>query len=471
MEVEIAPPSPAQMRKLHMGHPFRAKLGPGLKVVVPHKEAKKLMKASMKGSGATLHGCSVPHQFDPFQFPGRGMEGGNVKASAKENSIRLMDAGTDRAVRALEGSGMNPFVKVQRQLEKKRQSQLEKKQKQRIKAAIERKQDFKQDMHRKPMDVSFGGNVKKSAKKNSIRLMDAGTDRAIRALEGSGMEGGKVNRRKKFNNWFKAIGDKFKPIAKNVKPIKEALADRAVDAIKYYNNPQAQAQAMIDMGQAEYKDTRKLGKKRSASMGSASVANDSYESLRRGTFVQPEPPPPPQAIDVNDDGEPDGYFYPNELAFFGAGKTHKEKQQEQLRKKFRYNESHDIFSRRTNKSSLRRNQSPPKYTYKDSKGHVITKEQYEANQAALGPKPGRPGPPARGGMMGRPTIMPVVGLRPTLKASGAKKSSPWIEHVKGYASQHGVKYGEALKLAKATYKKGMVGKALYPAGLDPRYDL
>jgi hypothetical protein len=54
--------------------------------------------------------------------------------------------------------------------------------------------------------------------------------------------------------------------------------------------------------------------------------------------------------------------------------------------------------------------------------------------------------------------------------AGAKKSSPWIEHVKAYAAQHGVKYGEALKLAKATYKKGMSAGALYPAGYDPRYD-
>jgi hypothetical protein len=63
--------------------------------------------------------------------------------------------------------------------------------------------------------------------------------------------------------------------------------------------------------------------------------------------------------------------------------------------------------------------------------------------------------------------MPVVRPRPA-RGAGAKKSSPWIEHVKAYAAQHGVKYGEALKLAKATYKK--TGGALYPAGYDPRYD-
>jgi hypothetical protein len=391
MEVEIARPSPAQMRKLHMGHPFRAKLGPGLKVSLPQKEAKKLMKASMKGSGATLSGCKcsgcgmcgngIPPQLDPRNRPqsssGQAHMGGNVKASAKGNAIRLMDAGTDRAVRALEGSGMS------------------------------------------------GGNVKKSAKKNSIRLMDAGTDRAVRALEGSGMGGGKVNRRNKFNKWFKAIGDKFKPIAKNVKPIKEAATQRAADFIKYYDNPEAQAQAALDMFQKEAGETAdvfKKDKKRGQSQGSASVADyvpvsSAPAGLRRGTFIAPTPPPlPPQAVDVNDDGEADGYFYPNEMSWFGAGIPRGMKGMQGVRK------------------TMRRSAKQVKQM---------------------------------GGMMGRPTTMPVVRPRPSLKASGAKKTSPWIAHVKAYCAQHGCKYSEGLKRAAATYKKG---GALYPAGYDPRYD-
>jgi len=34
-----------------------------------------------------------------------------------------------------------------------------------------------------------------------------------------------------------------------------------------------------------------------------------------------------------------------------------------------------------------------------------------------------------------------------------KKANPWIEHVKAYAKKHNVKYSEAIKLAKASYKK------------------
>jgi hypothetical protein len=36
--------------------------------------------------------------------------------------------------------------------------------------------------------------------------------------------------------------------------------------------------------------------------------------------------------------------------------------------------------------------------------------------------------------------------------SGGKKTSKWIEHVKAYAKKHGIKYGDALKQAKATYR-------------------
>jgi hypothetical protein len=88
----------------------------------------------------------------------------------------------------------------------------------------------------------------------------------------------------------------------------------------------------------------------------------------------------PQAVDVNDDGMPDGYFFPNEAQYFGAGM-----------KKRRKGES-----------------VPPK------------------------------------------------------GQTRAKKTSPWIAHVKKYAAEHGMKYGQALKAAKSTYKSG---GALLPAGM------
>ena len=478
-------PSVAQMRKLRLGHPVRLKLGKGLKVMLPPKEVKKLEKAQKKGAAATITGGSLGSTMlmmgNPYSLSGRGE--GNVKSVAKEQGKRLLVAGTDRAVRALEGSGVHyppPMMygygmcgECGHQggmcgcgLAQQAVHMGVSKAKQKMRGG----------------EVVPKGNVKSVAKEQGKRLLVAGTDRAVRALEGSGMMdalitravmdgsgvrsavrassamnmGGAVNRRKKFNKWFKDIGQKFKPIAKNLKPIKEAATARAVDFIENYNNPQAQAKSLIDLAQAEFKDTAQLvGKKRSSAPGSASVADDSYSGLRRGTFVAPQPspsapPPPPQAVDVNDDGEPDGYFFPNEASWFGAGMPKGKRGFQGVRKAMRHAGAGAPPTRQEARAMLR--------------GGASMREI---------PPSVRP-QPIRGGAMGQPTIMPVVRPRPA-RGGGAKKTSPWIAHVKAYAAQHGVKYGEALKLAKATYKgKGdverRVGGALYPAGYDPRYD-
>jgi len=464
MEVEIAHPSPAQMRKLHMGQPFRAKLGPGLKVSVPQKEAKKMMKASMKGSGATLHGCSccgcvmckddsdsdnettgkgfsgeMARYMAGFKYPKTtaSTSGGNVKATAKDSAKRLMVSGTDRAVRAIDGSGLAPAPPAPPMKGETRPSYPS--------YPPHGSGVFSQAEHMgaKKAKKAIGGNVKKTAKDSSKRLMVAGTDRAVRALEGSGgrplardarhvemvtpprsqgqtqikpAEGGKINRLKKFNKWFKSIGTKVKTLNHNLKPVKEAATNRAADYIKYYNNPEAQTQAGLDMFQKEAGDTGKLftkGKKRGQSMGSASVPD--YEpapaGLRRGTFIAPPSAPatPPQPVDVNDDGEPDGYFFPNEASWFGAG----------MKKGMR---------------GVHKAMRQSKKKMGSGTAHLHLQQMTS---------------PTRG------------------SGSGAKKTSPWIAHVKAYCAQHGCKYSDGLKQAKATYKKG---GALYPAGYDPRYD-
>ena len=45
----------------------------------------------------------------------------------------------------------------------------------------------------------------------------------------------------------------------------------------------------------------------------------------------------------------------------------------------------------------------------------------------------------------------VYHPRPSQRKSS--KTSSWIEHVKAYASKHGVTYRQAMKDAKASYKK------------------
>jgi hypothetical protein len=471
MEVEVQSPSVAQMRKLRLGHPVRLKLGKGLKVMLPPKEVKKLEKAHKKGASATISGGSLGSTMlmmgNPYSLSGRGE--GNIKSVAKDQGKRLLVAGTDRAVRALEGSGIHyppPMMHGYGLAEQ---------------AVRMGKSKAKQAM--RGGEVVPKGNVKSVAKEQGKRLLVAGTDRAVRALEGSGMVdalvtrammdgsgvrsavrassamnmGGAVNRRKKFNKWFKDIGQKFKPIAKNLKPIKEAATARAVDFIENYNNPQAQAKSIIDLAQAEFKDTAKLvGKKKNASQGSASVPDSSYQSaLRRGTFIAPQPTPsaprePPQAVDVNDDGEPDGYFFPNEASWFGAGMPKGRRGFQGVRKALRHAGAG----------------VPPQTS---AQARAMLKGGANMRQIPPSVRP----QPIQGGMAGQPTIMPVVRPRPA-RGGGAKKTSPWIEHVKAYCAKHGCKYGEALKLAKASYKgKGDVerkGGALYPAGFDPRYD-
>lgn len=39
------------------------------------------------------------------------------------------------------------------------------------------------------------------------------------------------------------------------------------------------------------------------------------------------------------------------------------------------------------------------------------------------------------------------------KQKAKAKSNPWIQHVKAYAKKHGIKYGDAISKARASYKK------------------
>jgi hypothetical protein len=541
MEVEIEPPSVAQMRKLHLGHPFRAKIGRGLKLQVPSSVGKKLMKASMKGMGATVDSCScmgcgmcggtlparTPRGITaPYVSP---LSGGNVKATAKDSGKRLMVAGTDRAVRALEGSGKNKhYMRSAAQMALMLgnpasvhggnvKATAKDSGKRLIVAGTDR-------AVRALEGSGYGGNVKATAKDSAKRLMVAGTDRAVRALEGSGAAnpfvkqvkkqqkkqdqqkdelmkqmnqqmqkqqsimkkakqaqktqsaavnkelmqqvtqqvkktkqlmskaadlheeavddakadvrgqptiGGKVNRRKKFDGWFKSIGSKFKTLNHNLKPIKEAATKRAVTEITYRNNPTAQAKALLDMAQEEFGDDEEaavapvatsemMSQGISPEMLSQAVASKAFSKIKKVKQAKVKAPKmeeiaEAQPIDVNQDGEMDGYFYPREMSYFGAGMG-------------------------------RMMQPVPAHAFRSnrSRGKGV-------------------------GEMGRPTIMPVVPFqRPVpVRGMGAKKSSPWIEHVKAYCKKHGCKYSDGLKQAKASYKKG---GALYPAGYDPRYD-
>jgi hypothetical protein len=81
----------------------------------------------------------------------------------------------------------------------------------------------------------------------AVKLLNEG----LRHQLSGGSIGGKVNRVKKFNRWFKAIGSKFKTLNHNLKPIKEAGTDYAVN----YINPVSGAENALNDFQREVPET------------------------------------------------------------------------------------------------------------------------------------------------------------------------------------------------------------------------
>ena len=54
---------------------------------------------------------------------------------------------------------------------------------------------------------------------------------------------------------------------------------------------------------------------------------------------------------------------------------------------------------------------------------------------------------------GRRAASSASSRKVSKKRTRGKKTSPWIAHVKSVAKKEGIPYGEALKVAKKTYKK------------------
>jgi len=259
VQAGIAPLSAAQLKKLYAGKPVRVRHGDAHLVPMLPKQHKKLLKAGMKGSGMILQVPVSTMPVSPKPMMVKRQTGGNVIATSKGAAKSLITAGSDRAVQAIEGSG--------------RTAQL-----------------FNPIHGSKVLARRIGGNVIKTSKDAAKSLITAGSDRAVQAIEGSGMKqvraaakqfargepfklkdgtapmsveaiqagrpfGGKVNRKKKFDSWFKSVGQKLLPLNKNLSPIKKAASARAADAITQYNNPEAQAQAAFDLFQREAPET------------------------------------------------------------------------------------------------------------------------------------------------------------------------------------------------------------------------
>ena len=100
------------------------------------------------------------------------------------------------------------------------------------------------------------------------------------------MSGGKVNRNKKFNTWFKDVGQKFLPLNKNLSPIKHQATQSAVDNIAYETmTPEQQMQSGVDMfGDLASNFT---GNNKSASTAEPTAPTDTYHEMYQPVIAQP----------------------------------------------------------------------------------------------------------------------------------------------------------------------------------------
>ena len=179
----ISPLSSTQISKILNGHSVRVSAGNGHNVELSKEQFKKLSKAHNAGKAITL-------TMDPFQIQNhqylRGS--GNVKKTAKGSVKRLIVSGTDRAIRAMEGSSVNRLKKGQR-WEQFANATL----RDGIDTAGKAARVYYDSTNpAAQMGYGIGGNITAVAKVAGKRLIVAGTDRAVRAMEGSS-----INRLKK----------------------------------------------------------------------------------------------------------------------------------------------------------------------------------------------------------------------------------------------------------------------------------
>lgn len=96
------------------------------------------------------------------------------------------------------------------------------------------------------------------------------------------MKGGKINRSKKFNNWFKDIGNKFKPLNKNLSPIKHQMTQSAVDNIAYETmTPEQQLQSGVDMF------SQAFGAVKGTPKTSSATPTETYNTMYEPIIAQP----------------------------------------------------------------------------------------------------------------------------------------------------------------------------------------
>jgi hypothetical protein len=177
-KASISPLSNTQISKILNGHSVRVSAGNEHDIELSKEQFKKFAKAHQNGKAMTL-------TLDPFQIQNlRGS--GNLKRTSKSNAKRLITSATDRAIRALEGSGAASDLYVRAH------------QKDSMKATNKYGPNFESEPREDVNMFGFGigGNITKVAKTVGKAVIQSSGDRAIRAIDGSG-----VNRLKKAQRW------------------------------------------------------------------------------------------------------------------------------------------------------------------------------------------------------------------------------------------------------------------------------
>ena len=252
--ISIAPLSESQISKALKGLPVRVSAGNQHDIEISTEQLKKFAKANKLGKALNI-------TLDPFQIQnhmnliGSGVNrlkkaqrweqfanatvrdgidtagkaarvyydstnpmaqmgfgiGGNIKAVGKDSGKRLIISGTNRAIRAIDGSGMasDLFVRAHQKdaIKATNRYGLDSGSMDRD-ARLENDEDY--------YGYGIGGNIKAVGKDSGKRLIISGTERAIRAIDGSGvsgnlravssglgkvMTGSSVNRLKKGQRW------------------------------------------------------------------------------------------------------------------------------------------------------------------------------------------------------------------------------------------------------------------------------
>jgi len=155
-------------------------------------------------------------------------------------------------------------------------------------------------------------------KKNLVKAYELVGKGIIETMSGCGQKGSDSgnNNVDKFNDWFKAIGNKFKPLNKNLSPIKHAGTDATVKYIEENSmTPEDRFQQGLDMYQREAPETAETFKGKKGNKGKKGSKPPSRPPAPDySDYYQPRTPQPRTPYHYEEYYEPEEpeYYEPEE---------------------------------------------------------------------------------------------------------------------------------------------------------------